>query len=116
MISKLNITALFILITAFIATVLTHTVRHYFIINNYLLQLIINSLPSFCAAIGFSMIPIIINIKKQAQAIIAICIGLILYEFEQYYTIRVFDFADIISSIFGTSLGLMISYKFKTTT
>jgi len=114
MTSKLNITAIFILITAFIATLLTHTVRHYFVIDSLLLQLIINSLPSFCAAIGFSMIPIIINIKKQTQAIMAIGIGLILYELEQYFTIRVFDFADIISSIIGTSLGLIMSYKLNT--
>ena len=105
---KLKLYPIIILVLSVLVAILTHTVRHYFNIENQILILIIASMPSFAAVLGLSMIPIIINSKKPLNAILGIATGLIIYELEQFYTSRTFDINDIAAIILGTIIGYFI--------
>jgi len=109
--NKLNLQAVVILAISILLVTLAHISRSYLTTDNSLLILIIASLPSFAAALGGSMLPIIFNSKKPKNAIIAIATGLIIYEFEQYFSSKTFDINDIIAILLGAIIGYFIYTK-----
>jgi len=72
-----------------------------------------NSLPSLLYVAGFSLL---LSINKQIKAfykITMVIIGSIVYECYQYYGTQKFDIADIIYSMVGGILAIIIHNRLK---
>ena len=68
------------------------------------------SLPSFLYVIGFSQLLQIRPIRYPALVILVVTIGSILYEYKQSLTTGIMDVNDIVASIAGGAVSLMILY------
>lgn len=51
--------------------------------------------------------------KKQIKTMIAICAGVLIYEIEQNWTARTFDYYDIIASLLGLGISIIIFNLFS---
>ncbi len=109
--SRFKLFPIIILAVSILLGILAHTIRHYYIIEDQFINLIIASLPSFAAALGLSMIPIIAKSKKTISSIMGIATGLLIYEAEQLFTSRAFDINDITAIILGILIGYIIVKK-----
>ena len=70
-------------------------------------------LPNLFAVIVLCLIAAFLLKKRQIQAMIAICAGIILYEIEQLCTSMVFDCYDIVASLIGLVISIIIFNKFS---
>lgn len=68
------------------------------------------SLPSFLYVIGFSQILQIRPIKYPVLVILVVTLGSIIYEFKQSYRSGTLDINDIVASILGGIISLLILY------
>jgi len=68
------------------------------------------SLPSFLYVIGFSQLLQIRPIRYPALVILVVTIGSILYEYKQSLTTGIMDVNDIVASIAGGAVSLLILY------
>ena len=68
------------------------------------------SLPSFLYVIGFSQLLQIRPIRYPALVILVVTIGSILYEYKQSLSSGVMDVNDIVASIVGGAVSLLILY------
>ncbi len=109
--NRLKLFPIIILAISILLGILAHTIRHYYIIEDQFINLIIASLPSFAAALGLSMIPIIANSKKPLSSIMGIATGLLIYEAKQLFTSRTFDINDIAAIFLGILIGFIINKK-----
>ncbi|MCK5847149.1 MAG: VanZ family protein [Bacteroidales bacterium] len=109
--TRLKLLPIIVLLFSISIAILTHTIRHYFEIDSQFLNLIIASLPNFAAALGLSMIPLIIKSKKPIISTMGITVGLLIYELEQLFTSRTFDINDIIAILLGAIIGYIIIKK-----
>ena len=79
---------------------------------NFTLDVFLGSLPSFLYLFGLiSAIPVFyknIEFTSYKKIVPAITVGALVYEFEQYWTSRVFDLYDIVATILAFSLIVMI--------
>jgi len=76
-----------------------------------------DSLPSFFYVTGFSQLLMIRPIKYPPLVILVVTAGSVIFEFKQYRSSGTLDVNDIIASVLGGAISLLILYfvekKFK---
>lgn len=82
-------------------------------LNNYHDYGINGFAPSFFYTISFCLIAASICKKKPKKAMLATACGSAVYELEQMYTQRTFDYKDLISIIIAFLLGLLTYHILK---
>ncbi len=64
--------------------------------------------PNLFASIGLCMFVAYLSKKKYYMAMASVTFGILIYETEQIWTARTFDYADIIATVFGFGLSVLI--------
>jgi hypothetical protein len=68
------------------------------------------SLPSFMYVIGFSQLLMIRPVKYPALIVLVVSFSSVIYEFKQFYISGIPDTNDIIASVAGGAISLLILY------
>ena len=64
--------------------------------------------PNFFAALSLSLVASFWVKKGHIKTMIAVSCGILVYELEQYWTDRTFDYFDIIATILGLGMSVLI--------
>ena len=79
------------------------------IINNEINDFSINEYaPSFFYIVGFCLFGAFVQNKKEERTMLFIAIGALIYELEQYWTSRTYDYKDILATVCGFCISILI--------